>query len=179
MLPHIEDSEGSPYTPSVIPRTGGCEVVGDPFRITSYVRDLMEKNYEAVGFIPTPRLEQYVERGQILLQTENDEPCGYLAFGNGWPVLKVYQCCIQYDARRLDHATSLVARLIEVARLRGCTAISLWCADDLDANSFWRASGFQFGGQRDGGARRGRKHNRWVLWVAMADQPDLFLSEAA
>ncbi len=144
-----------------------------------YICDLMAKNYEAVGFLPRPRLEEYVRRGQVLLQTENDEPCGYLAFGNGWPSLKVYQCCIQYDARRLDHATDLVLRLIAVARERGCTSISLWCADDLDANSFWRAAGFKFGGQRDNGNRRGRKHNHWFTVVSQPRQADLFMLDAA
>lgn len=139
----------------------------------------MEKNYEAVGFLPLPRLEEYAQRGQILLQTENDDPCGYLAFGNGWPTLKVYQCCIQYDARRLEHATALVNRLVVIGRQRGCTAISLWCADDLDANAFWKASGFHFGGQRDVGNRRGRKHNKWVLWIPDTPQLHLFPPEAA
>lgn len=143
-----------------------------------FVRDLMEKNYEAVGFIPAPRLEDYLNRGQVLLQHENGEPCGYLAFGNGWPVLKVYQCCICFDARRVAHASELVRRLIEIARNRNCIAISLWCADDLDANGFWRAMGFQFGGQREGGAKRGRKHNKWVLFVTGAAQLALF-GEAA
>jgi hypothetical protein len=93
----------------------------DPVPIP-YVRDLMEKNYEAVGFIPLPRLEDYALRGQILVQHENDEPCGYLAFGNGWPVLKVYQCCIQVDARRAAQATVLVDKLISIARRSGS-----WC----------------------------------------------------
>lgn len=144
----------------------------------AYVRDLMAKNYEAVGFIPLPRLEDYAARGQILLQTENDDPCGYLAFGNGWPTLKVYQCCIQYDARRLDHATNLVSRLINIARARNCSAISLWCADDLEANAFWRAAGFTFAGQRDNGNRRGRLHNRWHLAIPDPAQASLF-DEAA
>jgi ribosomal protein S18 acetylase RimI-like enzyme len=130
-----------------------------------FVRDLMAKNYEAVGFLPATRLEEYLARGQVLIQRENDEPCGYLAFGNGWPTLKVYQCCIQYDARRLAHATQLVSRLISIAEARGCSSISLWCADDLDANSFWRSAGFTFSGQRSGGARRGRRHNCWVMWL--------------
>jgi ribosomal protein S18 acetylase RimI-like enzyme len=140
----------------------------------SYVRDLMEKNYEAVGFIPLPALEQYVQRGQVLMQYENDEPCGYLAFGNGWPVLKVYQCCIQVDARRAAQASALVLRLIDIARERNCVAISLWCADDLESNSFWQAMGFHFGGQREGGAKRGRKHNKWTLLVIGGAQFSLF-----
>ena len=128
-----------------------------------YVSDLMRKNYEAVGFIPKPRVEAYLQKNQVLFQTENDDPCGYLIFGNGWPTLKVYQCCIQYDARRLEHATNLVKRLITEAYDRWCTSISLWCADDLEANSFWGSSGFVFQGQREGGRARGRKHNLWVM----------------
>jgi ribosomal protein S18 acetylase RimI-like enzyme len=143
-----------------------------------YVRDLMEKNYEAVGFIPLPRLEDYAQRGQILVQRENDEPCGYLAFGNGWPVLKVYQCCIQVDARRAAQATALVDKLISIARERNCIAISLWCADDLESNGFWQAMGFHFGGQREGGQKRGRMHNKWVLFVTGGAQLQLF-GEAA
>ncbi len=152
--------------------------MNDAPRLLPYIRDLMAKNYEAVGFLPVPRLEEYAARGQVLVQRENDEPCGYLAFGNGWPVLKVYQCCIQTDARRVAHATELVNRLIGIARDRNCMAISLWCADDLDSNGFWRAMGFQFGGQRDNGNRRGRKHNKWVLFVTGGSQLQLF-GEAA
>lgn len=139
-----------------------------------FVTGLMEKNYEAVGFLPAPRVEAYFDAGQVLLQMENDEPCGYLIFGNGWPILKVYQCCIQTDARRRDNAADLVRRLIDIARSRACYLITLWCADDLEANAFWQAMGFHFGGHRDNGNRRGRLHNRWSLWVSGTVQPDFF-----
>lgn len=136
-----------------------------------YVESLMRQNYEAVGFLPRPRLEQYALRGQVLVETENGEPCGYLVFGKAaWPFLRVYQSVVQYDARRRDHGLALVARLIAIGRERGAAAISLWCADDLEANAFWREAGFSFAGQRDGGKRRGRKHNRWVLTLT----PGLF-----
>lgn len=127
-----------------------------------YAADLMRKNYEAVGFLPVPRLRHYAQVGQLWLQYENDEPCGYLVFGNGWPVLKVYQCCIQTDARRAEHASALVRALVALAEDRGCLAVALWCAEDLEANVFWRAMGFVAEGTRDNGNRRGRKHIRWV-----------------
>lgn len=143
-----------------------------------YVTDLMEKNYEAVGFLPAPRVAAYFESGQVLVQLENGEPCGYLIYGFGWPALKVYQCCIQVDARRRESGAALVRRLIEVAEKRGCCTINLYCADDLESNGFWEAMGFHFAGTRDNGNRRGRLHNRWVLWVEAAIQPDLLLSAA-
>ena len=129
----------------------------------AFAESLARKNYEAIGFIPRPRLEWYADRGQLLTAEENGEPAGFLVFGGGWPVLKVYQACVQYDARRREHGLALVGRLTRIALRRGCHAIALWCADDLEANAFWRAAGFQFAGRRDGGRARGRVHNRWYL----------------
>lgn len=144
-----------------------------------YVTDLMARNYDAVGFLPRPKLEAYADAGQLLMQYENGEPCGYLVYGNGWPVLKVYQCCIQVDARRAAQASALVNHLIDIARRRHCTAVSLWCADDLESNQFWAAIGFQFAGAREGGAKRGRIHNRWVMAVRGGAQLPLFAEAIA
>lgn len=143
----------------------------------AFIESLMRRNYEAVGFIPRPRVEEYVVRGQALVETENAEPCGYLLFGNGWPLLKVYQAVVAYDARRREHGLALVGRLIDVARRRGLQGVSLWCADDLEANDFWRSAGFHFAGQRHLANRRGRAHNRWVL--LLDDQPTLGLAGTA
>lgn len=143
-----------------------------------YAESLMRQNYEAVGFIPRPRMEQYALRGQLLVETENGDPCGYLVFGaEAWPYMRVYQAVIQYDARRREHGLALVARLVAIGRERGAAAISLWCADGLEANDFWKSVGFRFAGKRDGSKTfrgrvgvRGRRHNRWLLTLA----PGLF-----
>lgn len=140
-----------------------------------WMESLMRREYEAVGFIPRTRLQWYADRDQVLVATENDDPCGYLVFGNGWPMVKVYQAVVDYSARRREHGLALVARLVERARRKGAQGISLWCADDLDANDFWRAAGFSFAGARRLANRRGRSHNRWVLWLD--GQPTLGLSE--
>lgn len=139
-----------------------------------YVSSLMAKNYEAVGFLPEPRVEAYANNDQVWLQYENDEPCGYLIYGLGWPVMRVYQCCIQVDARHRDNATALITRLVEKASRESYSAISLYCADDLEANKFWPSMGFQFCGTRDNGNRRGRLHNHWMMWLPKPMQPDLF-----
>lgn len=132
-------------------------------QMAKYADDLARKNSEALSFIPRPMIEQYAQRGQLLLATENDEPCGFLIFGRGWPQVRIYQACIQYDVRRREHGMGLIARLAAHARARGCTDIRLWCADDLEANAFWLAAGFVLCGQRAGGQRRGRRHNLWAL----------------
>ena len=127
-----------------------------------YAADLMRKHYEAVGFIPAPKLAAYASVGQLFEEMENGEPCGYVVFGNGWPTLRIYQALIQYDAQRREHGLSLVARVMKRAEQRGCHAVSLWCANDLPSNEFWVAAGFNLIGQRAGGVRRGRVHNHWV-----------------
>lgn len=138
-----------------------------------YMIDLMSKNYEALGFLPKPRVEQYANAGQVFMETENGWPCGYLIFGSGWPVLKIYQVCIQYDARRWTHGMNLVKRLIVYADERGFEAITLRCADDLDSNKFWKAAGFTWLTQIEGGAKRGRKLNVWSMVLPKPLQPSL------
>ena len=128
-----------------------------------YADDLARKNSEALSFIPRPKLEWYAERGRLMLAMENDDPCGFLIHGDNGSAMKIYQACVQYDARRREHGLELVSRLVKKATARQATSISLWCADDLEANDFWRQAGFQFAGQREGGERRGRIHNRWIL----------------
>ena len=131
-----------------------------------FVVALSKRHYEEIGFLPKPRLEQYRDSGQLWMQDENGEPCGFLVWGNGWPVLRVYQVCIQYDAQRREHGMALVGRLIRKAETEGYERISAWVADDIPANDFWFAMGFRIYGQRAGGKSRGRQHNAWVYWCA-------------
>jgi hypothetical protein len=111
--------------------------------VLPYVLALAKKHTNEIGFIPRPKLELYEQRGQILAAQENDELCGFLVLGRDYRTMHVYQTCVQYDARRRKHAIALVNRLEQIAARRNCTAISLRCALDLEANSFWLASGFK------------------------------------
>jgi hypothetical protein len=86
-----------------------------------------------------------------------------MVWGRGWPVLRVYQVCIQYDAQRREHGFGLVRKLIAKADQEGYEAISCYVADDIEANDFWRSCGFLCVGQRDNGNRRKRLHNHWVM----------------
>ena len=139
-----------------------------------YVESLMRKNYKALGFLPSSAIERYDDLGQLWLQYENDEPCGYLIFGDGWPVCKVWQCCIQVDARRQQGASQLIQALISKCEDGGYSSISLRCADDLESNSFWAAFGFHFVKQSQGGMSRGRKINHWVFDLHDSKQLRLF-----
>lgn len=138
-----------------------------------YVVDLQNKHRRQLGFLSTGALSQYLARRQIIIAHENNDPCGYLLFGgyhhdrprSDPDTLKIIQACIQFDARRIRHATALVNHAIDHALARGIQSIGLWCASDLEANQFWAACGFQSDGTRKGGNRtvRNRTHIHWRL----------------
>jgi ribosomal protein S18 acetylase RimI-like enzyme len=153
--------------------------LADGFDPIPFVDALSKKHYEEIGFLPRPRLEHYRDTGQLWTQDENGEPCGFLVWGNGWPVLRVYQVCIQYDAQRRLHGAELVGRLIRKAEEEGYERISCWVAEDIEANSFWESMGFRRFGQRDVGNQRGRKHNGWVFWCSSPKQMSLMWSNVA
>lgn len=141
--------------------------------IVDYVVGLSRRHYDEIGFLPESRLRSYQERGQLWHASENGELCGFLVWGNGWPVLRVYQVCIQYDVRRRQHGLELVRKLITLATANGYSAIACWVADDIPANDFWRSCGFEVRGQRQGGRARGRNHNQWVFHLPMPKQLSL------
>jgi len=137
--------------------------------IVKYADNLAKKNSEALSFIPRPRILEYAQKNQIIIEQENDELCGFLIHGTGKRdnTVKIYQACIQYDARRREHGLLLVQKLIDKATAMGAEYISLWCADDLEANDFWASAGFNFGGTREGGKSRKRKHNKWLMHLGL------------
>lgn len=139
----------------------GCE----PRVAQKYVIDLAKKHTNELGFIPSPRIKEYIKKRRVYMEFENGEPCGYLIRGPFKPVTKIYQTCIQYDAQRRRHGFALLGRLIRDATRAGVGVISLFCADDLEANKFWKQAGFTFAGKRQGGESRDRMHNRWVMYL--------------
>lgn len=128
-----------------------------------YWLHLSRLHSDELGFLPAPAVAQLIDRGRLLLELENNEPCGFLLHGPARRVLRVYQTCIQVDARRIHHALHLVADLRARALAGGSRAIVLHCAEDLDANAFWRAAGFTLVGKRRKSTTRERDQLKWML----------------
>ncbi len=152
-----------------------CARMDASVNMLKYIISLAKKHTNEIGFIPRVKVEEYVNAGQVFLATENDEPCGFLLFGSGYPRLRIFQACVQYDAQRRAHGLDMVGRLIARADAQGYDAISLWCAEDLQANEFWKAAGFQLAQSKPGGKRRGRRLNLWIYWLPrqrLFEQPE-------
>ncbi len=143
-------------------------------RTVKYVSTLQNQECHSVGFLPHAALDEYDQRGQIVLAAENDDPCGYLIYYDGRTgnrpkkhpnAIRLRQIAIDDRVRRIYHGTGLISRLIYHAQANHFPRLELWCATDLDAVKFWRALGFTEGRTRIGGDKNGRIHTLWTLPV--------------
>ncbi len=156
-----------------------------------FVVSLQDSNRKSVGFLPYMAIREYFDHGHVWVARENNEPCGYLLFGGNsrkrlvgqrsdFGTMKIIQACIQYDARRVEHATELVRRLETRASAEGYERIGLWCAEDLEANAFWQSMCYELVGTRLGGNPNSanckrRIHNRWLKVLPDPPQMQLFV----
>jgi ribosomal protein S18 acetylase RimI-like enzyme len=117
-----------------------------------YLDWLRKKEGDAVGFIPMQRYEMEVRgerRGSLYLAWDNGDPTGFIyATHSGRGVTHIQQVAIQEDARRMERATLLVNAARDDGLARHTWLLSLRCADDLEANDFWRALGFTLEAER-------------------------------
>lgn len=128
--------------------------------------DHLQKKYsEQVGFLPLQALEWNIANGKVSIALENDEPAAYL-LGKGTYLRDphfgiIYQAAVSYDARRRLMGTALVQHFIDHME-PNVRLIGLWCAQDIEANEFWNACGFEAIAARHGSRRKGRVHIFWV-----------------
>lgn len=134
-----------------------------------YVIDLSRKLATEVGFIPRMAVSNYLDRGRITMAHENGDRAGFFLVGAlGVPQLRIFQACVQYDARGLNHGIHLLSELITRAALSGTEFVSLHCRDGLESNGFWSACGFTSGGLILGGKARRKIVHQWELTIADA-----------
>lgn len=116
-----------------------------------YIESLRRKERDALGFIPFDSFEaalgkrtgtNTMRHAVIFVSVDNDDLTGYIFASFGKPVAKILQVVVQEDARRWERATRLVMQIESIAKERSHIAIRARVAVDIDANAFWKASGF-------------------------------------
>jgi hypothetical protein len=133
--------------------------------ILKYVVHLQKKNSDELGFLPRTAFERAVEAGQLFLGLLNGEPCGYIFAGSGYKgVLRRWQACIQYDARRRFYGGLLVSAVEKYGETLGCTQSEVRCASDLEANLFWVSMGYKLTGIEKAGESRKYRRSHINLW---------------
>lgn len=134
----------------------------------SYLAHLSRKHADALGWIPTAALASYADRGRVTVARVNRQHAGYLLHSPLADRCRIFQACIQYDARRRQHGEDLVADLVARAAVAGSRIVTLHCRDGLDSNAFWSACGFELAELNLGGKARGKIINHWQLDVGQA-----------
>lgn len=122
--------------------------------IVDRICQLMKIETEKVGFIPRPRVRQHIERELYRLQIDQNEIVGYMIHGPARDVVAVHQAVVDLSCRRLGFAQAMAADLEQWARSRAANALRLVCRDDLEAQQFWRAAGYQAIGWEPAGVKR-------------------------
>ena len=132
-----------------------------------FIADLQDKFWEQVGFLPPSVLKGKVDRGQILIGgLGNDEACYLYAIPSlsyAPHVATVVQAAVHMDVQRRGLGLDLLAALPHLILPPHVTRLQCWCRENLEANEFWRAAGFQPIGHRVGGAKRAKNQIRWAL----------------
>jgi len=139
----------------------------------TYIDHLQRKNAEELAFFPKQVFEREVENQRIILAELNAEPCGYVYHGTFGVICRIHQACIQYDLRGQLYGAALVRDLTTRCQAFETATIKLRCGSDIEANKFWQAMGFVCEAVTQGGVRRMRDINHWVLNI----QPQLFFFE--
>ena len=145
--------------PNITPGQAPTVIVHHPDP-TSWICGLMAENYDAVGFLPRPTIQQrYVAQHQYVLQTTAaGRPVGYLLHGALHPgtTAVITQHLIRADQRLRGYGEAAIATFLARCETVGVASVRLRCATDLLALAFWQHLGWQMKAVVPGGAARRR-----------------------
>lgn len=138
------------------------------------VSHAIDRDADAIGWLTWAAVEHYHDVGRTAAVVRDGDLVGFASFrvNEFEQRAKIMQVWVRPDARMIEHGRALVHRVArEALRTVSPACLSLWCADDLAANRFWRAMGFNLEAQRLGKGdalatvrrARIRRHNLWSL----------------
>lgn len=130
-----------------------------------YIVHLSKVHAEELGFLTRSAMATYLDSNRVTMARENGEPCGYFLTSHHRQQTRIFQACVQMDARGLGHAQSLLSDLIRRSAAAGCQRLTLHCRDGLASNGFWSACGFSCTRLIPGGGARRKIVNQWELRV--------------
>lgn len=130
---------------------------------TRWLEEASRRETDAIGFLPRSALERHHHKGLIFTVEEDGELLGFNIRSPLQPgyTIQIHQAFTVDAVRRLAHQTKLICHIASQARSERAVAIILKCGDDLEANRFWKAIGFEQFDQTRGGKRRGRLINHF------------------
>lgn len=138
---HLEvDGPSRPQPGILLPELGHPALIDE---LADFCEDLRRKEAYCLGFIPAESYPDAMRRHRLIIALENGEPAGFVLWAKRGSVLRFHQTAVTHELRRLKHATSIVTAALNTAEGRAAKSIKLRVAEDLQANSFWKAIGFK------------------------------------
>jgi len=124
------------------------------FRDWEYMEDLRRKESKALGFVPKGTYLSIMQRkpydgrcrweySKVYIVEDDGERTGFCYVSFKGNVAKVHQIVVQEDARRWYRATLMLSEIEKEAIKTGKQGVQARVAIDLEANLFWRASGYE------------------------------------
>lgn len=142
-----------------------------------FLSHLQKKFSNQLGFLPTKALAWYIENLRVGVALENGEPCGYVLGRERFrfcPLMRpITQTAVAMDAQRRHHGLALVQAICKQAIDAKQLAVQAVCAEDLEANDFWLAAGFEAIDVTAPENARGRKLIIWRKQL-ISTRPDWF-----
>jgi len=124
------------------------------------VEEFADSEKYCLGFLTRGAIREQASRGRLWVAHQSDVGCaGYLLFGGKFPRLKVVQLFVHPEMRGHQIGSKLITHLEEYGERNSFLGISARVAADLDANEFWRKTGFRIMRQEPGGRSTNRTIN--------------------
>lgn len=134
------------------------------------VKRLYRKNSSRLGFLPLGAIDEFAEKGQILVaRNPKGEVLAYMAFRRARGRVSIVHLCS--DEARHGYPSLLVNRLKDLSREWNASGIGLYCRRDYGLASFWAKLGFSSVNSKPG---RGADAHDLVFWWFDNGQADLF-----
>lgn len=139
----------------------------------NWVREISRWETDAIGFLCDEARLRHHANGLILTAEKDLTMAAFIVHSPLQPgrTVQVHQIMTTERHRLQTMATQLVNEVATNARRQGAVNLIAKCANDLDANAFWRSIGFLQFDQTRGGRRRGRIINHFRLPLIRNGQP--------
>jgi N-acetylglutamate synthase-like GNAT family acetyltransferase len=127
------------------------------------IKIIVDKNKKELGFVTRPALQFSIQRSELYLavETATKTIIGLVHYRHRRDKqTTLYSIVIEQNFRGYGIGKRLVRTLAKQARRKGQTHILLRCPEELPANEFYRACGFQCTSVEPG---KKRALNIWVI----------------
>jgi len=131
-----------------------------------YICSLARRWTNEIGFLPRIAYKRILATGgSILVGSCNGQDAGFMVstgrIAHRPNAIQIYQAAVPEDLQRRELGTLMLTRLI--SQFPSSTVVMAWCAEDLEANQFWEASGFQKTHSQEPRNARKRRRQLWQL----------------